>query len=215
MSKSTDVGTDTSALDVKTDTEIHFNGRATLDNGLKIHAKWELEGMDHHANANVGSGDPIDEYFISVSGSFGQIILGGTEAAPTKMLTGFSGSWATGVGESLNFDLGNWVPSAGGNHAVLQHSRLTTNNGSSDDSEKITYISPKLGGVQIGFSYVPRAANDDNDGRVDAEADRHDGHGRRRSAIRRQVRRSRDRRAAPATRPCKGCQRLARPARRT
>ena len=47
--------------------------------------------------------------------------------------------------------------------------------GGSDDSEKLTYISPNFGGFQIGMSYVPRSANDDDNSRVDAEADRHDG----------------------------------------
>ena len=38
---------DTSALDTRVDAEIYFNGRATLDNGLKIHAHCiQLEGMD-------------------------------------------------------------------------------------------------------------------------------------------------------------------------
>ena len=170
LKKSTNRAKDASALDVKTDAEIHFNGSATLDSGLKIHARVELEGMEEHAD-----GDTIDEYFIAVSGSFGQIVLGGTEAAPTKMLGGFSGSFATGVGESLAFDLADWVPSAGGHFSTLQHARLTTNNGGSDDSEKLTYISPNFGGFQIGMSYVPRSANDDDNARVNAEAERHDG----------------------------------------
>ena len=82
---------DTPALDTRTDAEIHFNGRATLDSGMKIHARVELEGMDEHAGARPDKGfaqDPIDEYFIAVSGSFGQIVLGGTGGAPVRMLTG-------------------------------------------------------------------------------------------------------------------------------
>ena len=156
---------DTSALDTRTDAEIHFNGRATLDSGIKIHTRWELEGQYNHS-----TGDPIDEYFLSLAGSFGQIILGGTEGAAVKMLTGFSGSWATGVGESLSFD-DAWVPtaSAGGNFEVLRHSRLSTG-----DGEKISYISPKLGGFQIGATYEPRVANNDDNNRVNAEMDRHD-----------------------------------------
>ena len=94
---------DTTALDTRTDAEIHFNGRGTLENGMKIHARVELEGQNNHSAANAG-GDPIDEYFLSVSGTFGRIILGGTGGAPVKMLTGLSGSWATGVGETLSFD---------------------------------------------------------------------------------------------------------------
>ena len=74
---------DTSALDVRSDAEIHFNGRTTLDSGMKIHARVELEGMHQHSGP-----DTIDEYFLSVSGSFGQIVLGGTGGAPVKMLTG-------------------------------------------------------------------------------------------------------------------------------
>ena len=151
-----DMAPDTTGVDVKTDAEIHFNGRATTDGGLKVHARVELEGAQHHGNASDASGDPIDEYFLSVSGSFGQIILGGTGGAPVKMLTGLSGSWATGVGETLSFDVNDWVGSAAGGptHYYLQHSRLDTG-----DNEKVTYISPKFNGFQIGMTYGPLGHN--------------------------------------------------------
>jgi len=163
----TDTAVDTSALDTRTDAEIHFNGRAALDSGLKIHARVELEGQNNHSQAvGRGSGaigDPIDEYFLSVSGAFGKIILGGTGGAPVKMLTGLSGSWATQVGETLNFDNG-WVPSATPGVPAfhrLQHSRLDTG-----DGEKMTYISPKFGGFQIGMTYSPNRVNNDDSSRV-------------------------------------------------
>ena len=154
---------DTSAVDVRTDSEIHFNGRATLDNGMKIHARTELEGQQ-------GGGERIDEYFLSVSGSFGKIILGGTGGAPVKVLTGLSGSWATGVGDTLAFDSDDWVGSAAGNFYALQHSRLDTG-----DANKATYISPKFGGFQIGLTYSPNMVNDDSGSRVNAETGHHDG----------------------------------------
>ena len=159
-----DISTDTSAIDNKTDPEIHFNGRATLDSGMKIHMRVELEGGGQHATS-----DPIDEYFLSVSGSFGKIILGGTAGAPVKMLTGMSGSWATGVGETLAFDSDDWVGSVAGSFPTLQHSRLDTG-----DGDKLTYISPKFGGFQVGASYVPTAADELN-GRINAETTGHDG----------------------------------------
>ena len=167
-SKTTDVAKDTSAVDTRTDAEIHFNGRATLDSGMKIHARVELEGQNNHSAADAG-GDPIDEYFLSVSGSFGQIILGGTGGAPVKMLTGLTGSWATGVGETLNFD-NAWIPSAAGNHYGLQHARLDTG-----DAEKVTYISPKLGGFQVGVTYSPNRMNNDSNARIDTASGPHDG----------------------------------------
>jgi hypothetical protein len=159
-------GADTSAIDVRYDSEIHFNGRGTLDSGVKIHARAELEGQ-------YGGGERIDEYFLSVSGSFGKIILGGTGGAPVKMLTGLSGSWATGVGDTHAFDSDNWVGSKAGNFGVIQHSRLDTG-----DAVKATYISPKFGGFQVGLTYSPSYGNNDPaDGnvRVDAVNIAHDG----------------------------------------
>ena len=157
-------GADTSAIDVRYDSEIHFNGRAALDNGIKIHARAELEGQIG------GGGDRIDEYFLSLSGSFGNIILGGTGGAPVKMLTGLSGSWATGVGDTHAFDSDDWVASVAGNFGVLQHSRLDTG-----DANKVTYLSPKFGGFQIGMTYSPNMVNDDPGSRVNAETGIHDG----------------------------------------
>ena len=156
----TDMAPDKSALDVWNDAEIHFNGRGTTDNGMKIHARVELEGAQHHSTS-----DPIDEYFLSVSGSFGKIIIGGTGGAPVKMLTGLSGSWATGVGETLSFDVNDRIPNAGVSpdglrghgHYAMQHSRLDTG-----DAQKVTYISPKLGGFQLGVTYSPNRDNGDD-----------------------------------------------------
>ena len=162
-----DVSVDTSGLDVKTDTEVHFNGRATLDNGMKLHARWEFEGQAQGGSAVAG--DWNDEYFLSVSGSFGKIILGGTGGAGVKMLTGMSGSWATGVGDTLNFDSDDWIGSVAGKFGTLQHARLDTG-----DGDKATYISPKFGGFQVGVSYVPTRGAENN-GRINAETTGHDG----------------------------------------
>ena len=169
-----DMAPDEPAVDVWNDAEIHFNGRATTDNGMKIHARVELEGAQHHSTS-----DPIDEYFLSVSGSFGQIIIGGTGGAPVKMLTGLSGSWATSVGETLSFDVNDRIPNAGVSpagaprghgHYAMQHSRLDTG-----DAQKVTYISPKLGGFQLGVTYSPTRNNgDDNSANVNT-AGPHDG----------------------------------------
>ncbi len=164
-----DVAKDTSALDTRTDAEIHFNGRATLDSGIKVHMRVELEGQNDAASGTTD--DLIDEYFVSVSGSFGQIILGGTGGAPIKMLTGLSGSWATGVGESLAYNSSSWVGSAAGKtFHTIQNVRMQDH-----DADKVTYISPKFGGFQVGLSYSPDETNDGTNQRIDAEAERHNG----------------------------------------
>ena len=159
-----DMSPDTSAIDVRTDSEIHFNGRATLDNGLKVHMRSELEGQQ-------GGGQRLDEYYVSLSGAFGRIILGGTGGAPIKMLTGVAGSWATGVGETLAYDSYAWTGPAPGNplHTV-RNVRLQDH-----DAQKATYISPKFGGFQIGVTYSPNDSNDDPNDRIEAEEVRHNG----------------------------------------
>ena len=160
---------DTPAIDVRSDSEIHFNGRAQTDNGLKFHMRVELEGQNDAGSGNTD--DIIDEYFLSVSGSFGQIILGGTGGAPIKLLTGLSGSWATGVGETLAYDSTAYVGSAAGRtFHTIQNVRMQDH-----DADKVTYISPKFGGFQVGLSYSPDEANDGLNGRINAQTNRHDG----------------------------------------
>ena len=68
---------DTSALDVRTDAEVHFNGRATLENGLKIHTRWELEGGSAHSNSDI-----IDEYFCRSRARLGRSFSAGRRTRP-------------------------------------------------------------------------------------------------------------------------------------
>ena len=165
-----DVATDTSAMDERSDHEIHFNGRATLDSGIKVHAQVQLEGQTDAGSGNTD--DFIDEYFVSVSGAFGQIILGGTGGAGIKMLTGLQGSWATGVGETLAYDNGMFVGSAagGGTFHTIQNVRMQDH-----DADKVTYISPKFGGFQVGLTYSGDETNDGTNQRINAQAERHNG----------------------------------------
>ncbi len=103
------------------------------------------------------------------------------------MLTGLSGSWATSVGETLSFDVNDRIPNAaavgwgapaelpppvrgGEAHYSLQHSRLDTG-----DAQKVTYISPKFGGFQVGLTYSPNRNNDDDNTANLNSAGPHDG----------------------------------------
>ena len=153
---------DTSALDVRTNGEVHFNGKATLDNGMKIASRVELEGQNNHSHAKAG-GDPIDHYFLSISGGFGQIVIGGMPGA-AAMIGGYSGT-GTGVGAHLHFD--NWVGNAGKANTYIVVGDV--------DSEKITYVSPKFGGFQVGMSYSPEVDETTGNNRVDAGGAAHDG----------------------------------------
>ncbi len=71
------VGDDFDGVDIKQDAEIHFKPSITLDNGLKIGVDIQLEG-----NTN---GDQIDESFLFIKGSFGEVLLGDENSAGYKM----------------------------------------------------------------------------------------------------------------------------------
>ncbi|MDE0060156.1 MAG: porin [Defluviicoccus sp.] len=168
------------AVDLRSDSEVHFNGSAKLDNGLSIKVRWELEGNSHTSAGKpspANGNDQIDEVYITVSGSFGSVIVGSTDNAAVKMLTRMTGAWATNVGQNFHFNSQEWVRSAvgtgGGRFHVLHDARIREHGGGGD-SEKVSYLSPKFSGFQIGASYTPYA---DQDFHVnhDVDAGRHDG----------------------------------------
>ena len=167
------------AVDVRHDSEVHFNGSAALDNGLKIKVRWELEGYSTEDGkpSLATQNDQIDEVYVTVSGSFGSLIFGSTDNAAVKMLTGMTGAWATNVGQNFHFNSESWIPSAVETHAgrfhVLHDARIREH-GSGGDSEKVSYLSPKFGGFQIGLSYTPYVAQDHHVTH-DIDAGRHDG----------------------------------------
>jgi len=131
------------AVDVQQDAEIHFKGSAKLDNGIRIRTRVELEGQD--------GGTAIDEAYINVAGGFGQIRIGSEDNAAHLLTTGYLGSWATNVGQNLAFDTGDWIDRPDG-HTAGTVNRIDLGDG---DSEKITYFTPRIEGLQLGVTYMP------------------------------------------------------------
>ena len=130
------------------DSEIFFKGKLESDSGLTFSVKVELEGNS--------TGDTIDESQLTVSGSFGQIVLG-TEDHPAALMhygnqdvgVGFCGDvgWTGVTGCSRNGGLGlgtnGWI--VGG------------------DEQKIGYYTPRISGIQLGMAYIPdHTAEDSN-----------------------------------------------------
>ena len=137
-------------VNLVSNTEVHFKGSTTLDNGLTIGADIQLEG-------NSQGGDQIDESYAWIeSKTWGKVILG-TENGVGDLIT----THAPGVGP-MGIDGSNatyWFTNTG--------SAAPTSIDASDsgDNEKLTYISPKLGGMfQAGVSYTP--STDAEDGKA-------------------------------------------------
>jgi len=134
------------------DGEVHFVGSTTLDNGVSVGVNMQLEGDQ--------SGDQMDEHYVWFKGSFGEITIGSENGAAYKSIRAasvpgpqFISTWSSAIA----------LYRTGGNTATNGLPSV------SGDSDKITYFSPKMNGLQIGGSYTwdntedgTSANNDDN-----------------------------------------------------
>lgn len=133
-------------FDQKADSEIHFKGSTTLDNGLKFGVKWELEGDDKNLDTDGG----FDEAMLYVSGSFGRINLGMEDNASELMQYSAPNVGPIGTNKS---DASDWVQEPSGFGTINGSIQLDLGLG---DNHKITYFTPRVGGFQFGASYTPQ-----------------------------------------------------------
>ena len=127
-------------VDQQSNSEIFFSGSTTLDNGIRIGARIDMEGERASALS-------IDESWIQISSdSLGLVALGEDDAAANFTKYGMPD---VGIGDG---DAGNWVPGLG-------NVRFSNNIGRDDDEHKITYFTPasiqEMSGLQAVFSFIP------------------------------------------------------------
>ena len=153
-------------FDTQTDAEVHFSGSLESDSGLKFQVFFEIEGANetHDHKATVGGnkdgvtstkgGDDteLDEAFVRVTGSFGQIELG--QRDPIHARTHYAAGFGAGVGLNAG-DTQNWIPGT-----YLETAGWTI----PGDNRNIIYISPRVNGVQVGLSYGPDSKNENSAG---------------------------------------------------
>jgi len=152
---STGITNKPSPVQVNTDDEIWFQGKTTLANGISVALRVELE-------ANTES-DQIDESFGIVEGAFGRIEIGSTDNAAYKMSIhapdAALGIAVAGVQSYTSNIVAN--PTAVNGGGFLDNPFNTTLPRMGDnDSEKISYFTPRFEGFQLGVSYVPELTQD-------------------------------------------------------
>jgi hypothetical protein len=128
------------------DAEVHFRFSQTLDNGIEVGGRFELEGFQ--------SGDQIDERWIFFRGGFGELRAGDEDDA--RKLKSYAAPEASGMFgvNSPYFTFNNL--GAGGQ--VL--STNTTFPNLENDSSKLIYFTPSFGGFQLAVSYAPDSTQD-------------------------------------------------------
>ena len=143
-------------MNVVNDAEIWFQGKTTLANGISVALRVELEGFT--------SNDTIDESFMAIEGAFGRIEIGSTDHAAMKTKIGapdlanrgpgFSNQ-ATMIGNTMQ----NPTKSSGANGPFGSSWLRFMDN----DSERISYYTPRFEGFQLGLSYTPEISEDRGD----------------------------------------------------
>jgi len=120
------------------DSEIYFTGTTKLDSGVSVSVTVQLE-------ADQGGGI-IDESYMKLTGGFGDLRIGYvTGAASTLKHT------APMIGMNLTF--------GGSDNYITVPTAVTASNSthvsSSGDAAKISYITPRSGGLAVGVAITP------------------------------------------------------------
>lgn len=150
------VGFEVRDFDMLRETEVHFGGETTLDNGLTVGAQIEAE-------ADSGDAFAIDESYLYMAGSWGRINLGDEDGAAYLLQVAAPSADDNVDGlrqfiQPVNYqavDVLLGAP-AGTTITLLQAGNvLDYDNDFAGDADKITYLSPVFNGFQAGVSYTP------------------------------------------------------------
>lgn len=124
----------------ETNGEVRFTGETTLDNGLTVGARVEMEAFQ--------SADQIDQAYAYISGGFGEVRLGDTLEALSQMCYIAPQAGSLFGADSPNFNFSNaGVNGYSGTNGTCY--------GLAAEQSSIIYFSPSFGGFSFAASYAP------------------------------------------------------------
>ncbi len=147
---------------INEDFEVHFRIKQTLDNGITVGGRAELEGFQ--------SGDQIDERWIFFRGGFGEIRVGDEDDA--RKLKGYTAPSASGFLFGANspyftfqgLDTATTVVGTGATATTVVTGNIVSSNSTTpnleNDSSKIIYFTPTFAGFGLAVSYAPDTSQD-------------------------------------------------------
>lgn len=146
-SQDTSTGNEERHIDILRDTEVHFTGETTLDNGLTV-------GVHIEADTDLGDDFSVDESYMYVSGTWGRVNFGGEDGAAYLLQVAAPSADSNYDGIRQYIDAVNYgiAPAAFTGLGAAEWGYAQDVTGASD---KITYLSPVFNGFQAGVSYTP------------------------------------------------------------
>jgi predicted porin len=129
-------------FDIKREAEVWFTGSVKLENGLTVGARIELEAET--------CGDQIDESYLFFSGNWGRIEAGSING-PTYRMHYAAPNVVNGMGHDPNYVIASAGNNRHGSNSIVTHS----GHNFTGDSEKFSYYTPRMSGLQIGVAWTP------------------------------------------------------------
>lgn len=139
------------SVDILRQTEVHFDGKTTLQNGLTI-------GTHIEGQADGGDGFTVDETYIFGSGDWGKVNLGRTYGAPYLLQVVAPAADANIDGRLQLIQPINFA-AAGITGISATNPETDYDHDVSTKTDKLTYISPVFSGFQAGVSFTPTVDN--------------------------------------------------------
>jgi hypothetical protein len=171
-------GTSLRSFDFRKETEVHFNGETTLDNGLTVGGHVEANAdrsvdadanneADGIGNANDGR---LEEAYMYLSGGWGRVNFGEEDGAAylLQVAAPSADDNIDGLRPDINsFDLaamgglpaGTFTALGGG--TATDGNILNYANDATGYHNKLTYITPLFAGFQAGASFTPSISDAD------------------------------------------------------
>ncbi len=127
------------------DATINFIGSTTLDNGIEVGVRFELESFGH----------PQDEQFMWFSGEFGEITLGGHNSAAYRLsFDAGPPNFASGIPINTGW-INTFIPAPDGFVTQFRSPSLSTSIDTHNDANTVGYITPRIAGFKFGASWTP------------------------------------------------------------
>ncbi len=137
-------GEDFNAGATHLDGQVNFKGSTTLDNGIEVGVRLEIE------MPNPGA---LDETFVWLKGDFGELRAGNHNSAGYSMISG-----VPGVGVPINSGwISDFIPFVDGYLGDFRSVGVSTKIDFANDDNGIIYYTPRFSGFQFGVSYHPNA----------------------------------------------------------
>jgi hypothetical protein len=163
-------------FDILRETEIHFTGETTLDNGLTVGVHHEADIDNQYAGGDFFATEESYAYF---SGAWGRVNFGKEDganyllqvAAPSadenfdglrQYINPFNGALTNVGGANIGGGVysdggigGTGVVGGLGSRGYINTGKLDYSNDATGYSNKLTYLTPVWSGFQAGLSYTP------------------------------------------------------------